>query len=164
MRAKIEVLYSTHNSAKLPEVDHLVKKYGAAYLLAMMQQKYEGAAAPPATSAAAAAAEAPASVYGAVAAPAPDGSGGGSNKRISLVFFTRPCAETCVQCLPGCEDEDAPASDEQAEAGAGAVGEGGRRFARFARFAPILAADYRKVADDKRDALDGTGKGGGAAQ
>ena len=147
MRGKIDALYSTHNPAKLPEVEHLIQKYGHAYLLTMMQRKYEGPTG--GTSAPAPAATAVSSTSVSAPAAAAETTSGSSNKRISLVFFTRPCAETVVQCLPGCEDSDSdPSGQGEAE------GEAGYRFA------PILAADYRKVADDKRDALDGTGGAG----
>ena len=58
------------------------------------------------------------------------------------VFFTRPSAPTVVQCLPGCEAEGEPAESTGLAPGH--------------KFAPIVARDYRRVADDKRDALDGT--------
>ena len=47
-----------------------------------------------------------------------------------------------VQCLPGCEAEGEPGESTGLAPGH--------------KFAPIVARDYRRVADDKRDALDGT--------
>lgn len=122
IRKQIEELYTIHNPAKLPEIPGLIEKYGAGSLLAMAQCKYQetsSAVVPEQLGAASAGKEIQQE----------------SNKRISLVFFTRPCEGTLVECLPGCEL-------------AKVDGIGARLFP------PIWAQDYRRVAEEKRTALD----------
>lgn len=135
MRKQIEELYTVHNPTKLPEIPGLIEKYGAESLLAMAQRKYQGTA----------------SVDQKESRSVGDMQRE-SNKRISLVFFTRPCEGTLVECLPGCElDND---NDNTAESGcANALDrarEPGKRL-----FPPIWAQDYRRVAEETRTALDG---------
>ena len=119
---QIEELYTIHNPTKLPEIPGLIEKYGAGSLLAMAQRKYQGTAS--------------AVVPEQLGVASADGkTQRESNKRISLVFFTRPCEGTLVECLPGCELDK--------------VDRIGERL-----FPPIWAQDYRRVAEEKRTALD----------
>ncbi len=118
MRKQIEELYTVHNPTKLQEIPGLIEKYGAESLLAMAQRKYQGTASADHLTANSVGAEMQRE----------------SNKRISLVFFTRPSEGTLVECLPGCELDNNDDGDRL--------------------FPPIWAQDYRRVAEEERTALD----------
>lgn len=143
MRRQIEMLYSNHNPAKLPEIPQLIEKYGAESLLAMARRKYQSTASAAAMSASA------------VTSKLTETTKRQSNKRISLVFFTRPCEGTLVECLPGCElDNDCGDATEPDGIKTSRRSDGGDGKL----FPPIWAQDYRRVAEEKRTLLDNCDK------